>query len=123
MNALASLLVALEMLRQHKMRAFLTMLGVIIGVMSVTMIVMISNGFQTYINTVFKKLGTDTMFVFFDPGRRMRGETTGGTEKLSNEDIRYLLNRVSVLEIGSGMMQIPQQKVKFGEQSVDNPQI
>ena len=41
------------MLRLHKMRAFLTMLGVIIGVMSVTIIVMISSGFTYYMTTEF----------------------------------------------------------------------
>ena len=76
-NFVQSFIVAIGMLRLHKLRAFLTMLGVIIGVMSVTMIVMISSGFQAYINGEFKKLGSDTMFVFFDPGRRDRGQNLG----------------------------------------------
>lgn len=67
MNVIQSFLIALGMLKLHKLRAFLTMLGVIIGVMSVTMIVMISNGFQAYLDGQFKKLGSDTMFVFLIP--------------------------------------------------------
>ena len=35
-NFVQSFIVAIGMLRLHKLRAFLTMLGVIIGVMSVT---------------------------------------------------------------------------------------
>lgn len=111
------------MLRNHKMRAFLTMLGVIIGVMSVTMIVMISNGFQTYLDTQFKGAGADTLFVFFDPGRRGRGQTTGGKDRLTNDDIIYLQDRVSSIGMASGVMQVPGQKVKYGDQSFDTPQI
>lgn len=123
MKYLQSFQIALEMLRQHKMRAFLTMLGVIIGVMSVTMIVMISGGFQAYINTEFKKLGSDTMFVFFDPGRRARGETTAGIDKLTVDDLEYIKKRVSLIDIGTGMVGVQAQKVRNGEESYDNPQV
>ena len=61
-----SFLTALEMLRMHKLRAFLTMLGVIIGVMAVSIIVMVSNGFQFYITNQFAKLGSDTITIVYD---------------------------------------------------------
>lgn len=123
MSILQSFLVALDMLRLHKLRAFLTMLGVIIGVMSVTLIVMISSGFQAYIGGEFQKLGSDTMFVFYDPGRRGRGETLGSVDRLRNEDLDYLLNRVELLDIGCGLMSVAGQKVRYGDQEFDNPQI
>ena len=122
-NVAQSFLIAIGMLRLHKLRAFLTMLGVIIGVMSVTMIVMISSGFQAYINGEFKKLGSDTMFVFFDPGRRGRGQNLGNIAKLKNDDIKFVMNRVQTLDIATGLMNIPAQKVIFGDRNVDNPQI
>ena len=62
--------IAFDMLRLHKLRAFLTMLGVIIGVMSVTLIVMVSNGFQSFLTSEFSKVGSDIIMVLFDPGRR-----------------------------------------------------
>jgi len=111
------------MLRNHKMRAFLTMLGVIIGVMSVTMIVMISNGFQSYLNSQFQKAGADTLFVFFDPGRRMRGETTGGKDRLTMDDVDYLKERVSTIDLASPVMSVGGQKVKYGDQEYASPQI
>jgi putative ABC transport system permease protein len=123
MNVLQSFFVALEMLRLHKLRAFLTMLGVIIGVMSVTMIVMISNGFQSYMTSQFNKAGASTMFVFFDPGRRRQGETTGGIEKMTSADIDYIMERCPMIDMSSGMMSVPSQKVRFNDQSFDNPQI
>ncbi|MBZ0212452.1 MAG: ABC transporter permease [Nitrospirae bacterium] len=118
-----SFLVALDMLRRNKLRAFLTMLGVIIGVMSVTLIVMISGGFQNYLNVQFRKLGADTMFVFYDPGRRERGQALGSIEGLKMEDLEYLLDRVDLLDIGSPMSQIPGQVARYGDKDVDNAQI
>ncbi len=123
MNVLQSFLIALGMLRLHKLRAFLTMLGVIIGVMSVTMIVMVSNGFQFYLDSQFKKLGADTMFIFFDPGRRGNGQTAGGVDGLKTDDLKFLQARVRSLDISCGMSQIPSQKVTYGNLSMDNPQI
>lgn len=114
-----SFLIALEMLRLHKLRAFLTMLGVIIGVMSVTIIVMVSNGFQAYMSDQFKGFGADTIYVFFDPGRRMR-DSMGSVEGLTMDDVDYLRNRVSGLEIISPLAQGGNEKVSFGEQIVDN---
>jgi len=122
-NVVQSFLIALGMLRLHKLRAFLTMLGVIIGVMSVTLIVMISSGFQAYINGEFKKLGADTMFVFFDPGRRNRGQNLGSQEKLTTDDMKFVMGRVSSLDIATGVMNLPAQKVLYGSHNVDNPQI
>ncbi len=123
MNVGQSILIALDMLRLHKLRAFLTMLGVIIGVMSVTIIVMISNGFQAYLNNEFKKLGSDTMFVFFDPSRRMRGQTTGGKDRLTNADLNYILQRVQSIDMASAIMQIQSQRVRYGEKEMGNPVI
>ena len=111
------------MLRKHKLRAFLTMLGVIIGVMSVTMIVMISSGFQTYLDNQFQKAGADTLFVFFDPGRRGRGMTTGGKEKLTTDDVTFITTRVNSITIASSVMQVPGQKVRYGDQEYTSPQV
>ena len=44
MQVFEALRVALDMLRLHKMRSFLTMLGVIIGVMSVSLIILMMKG-------------------------------------------------------------------------------
>ncbi len=114
-----SILVALEMLRLHKLRAFLTMLGVIIGVMSVTIIVMVGNGFQAYMSDQFKGFGADTIYVFFDPGRRMR-ESMGSVEGLTMNDVEFLRERVAGLEFVSPLAQGGTEKVSFGDQTVDN---
>lgn len=122
MGIYQSFIIALEMLRLHKLRAFLTMLGVIIGVMSVTIIVMISNGFQYYMSSQFEKLGSNTIMIFFDPGRMQR-ESRGKIEGLRNEDVAYLLNRVSSLDIAAPLVQAPSQKLSYLDNTVTNARL
>src|SRR5262245_12118914 len=111
------------MLRTHKLRAFLTMLGVIIGVMSVTMIVMILNGFQAYLNDQFQKAGSDVLYVAFDPGRRMRGETTGGKEQLTMDDVSFLMDRCTAISSATPIMQVPGQSVKYGDKEYSSTRL
>lgn len=106
------------MLRLHKLRAFLTMLGVIIGVMSVTLIVMVSNGFTYFMTYEFKKLGSDTIIIAFDRGRGARGQTQGGIEGLTNDDVTYLMDHVSVLDVAAPIVQVPANKAVKGDREV-----
>lgn len=55
--------VALEALRANKMRSFLTMLGIIIGVTSVILLISIGSGLRTYITEQLEGLGADSLFV------------------------------------------------------------
>ncbi|MFN8139440.1 MAG: ABC transporter permease [Fimbriimonadales bacterium] len=116
--------IALNMLRLHKLRAFLTMLGVIIGVMSVTLIVMVSEGFRGYITDLFSKLGSDTIFVVYMPSRLMRGQSTGGISGLTEDDARMIRNRCSsvgelskYIEIGNQLMRVGDKEFKEGQVS------
>ncbi|HRK21896.1 MAG TPA: ABC transporter permease [Fimbriimonadaceae bacterium] len=118
-----SFVIALEMLRMHKLRALLTMLGVIIGVFSVTIIIMLSAGFQAYMSGEIQKVGADTIILFYDPGRMGRGMTVGNVKGLTNDDITYLTRNVSVVDIASGINQLPSQKIFVGERELSNPRI
>jgi len=111
------------MLRQHKLRAFLTMLGVIIGVMSVTMIVMISSGFQAYINGQFQKLGANTIYLFFDPGRRGHSQTSGGIDGIYQSDLTYLKERVSSIDMISAIVTPSAQTAIYQDKTMDTPQL
>jgi putative ABC transport system permease protein len=105
------------MLRLHKLRAFLTMLGVIIGVMSVTIIVMVSNGFTYFMTHEFEKLGSDTIIVAYDPGRGNR-MGLGSIDGLKNEDVTYLMDHVSTLDIAAPIVQVPVTKAVRGDREV-----
>lgn len=123
MSLFQSVLVALDMLRLHKLRAFLTMFGVIIGVMAVTMTVMISSGFQAYMTSQFSKIGAKTITVMFDPGFRRRGDSMGKVGRLTSEDISYLRNRCSSLDIISPSVMVNASKVSYNDKTLDSPRV
>jgi putative ABC transport system permease protein len=56
-------LIALKALWINKIRSFLTMLGVIIGVGSVVLLTSIGNGLQVYVGEQFDDLGSNIVFV------------------------------------------------------------
>lgn len=118
-----SFVIALEMLRMHKLRALLTMLGVIIGVFSVTIIIMLSNGFTHYMANEMQKLGADTIILFFDPGRMGRGTTVGNIKGLTNEDVEYLSTSVSAVDVVSPINQMPTQKITVENREMTNPRL
>lgn len=63
MNFLESFKMAISNIRASKMRSFLTMLGIIIGVGAVIVIVGLGNGMQIYMTEQFESMGTNTLSV------------------------------------------------------------
>ncbi|MCI4663457.1 MAG: MacB family efflux pump subunit [Neomegalonema sp.] len=61
-------------MQAHKMRTFLTMLGIIIGIASVVSVVALGQGSQKRVLSNISRLGANTLEIF--PGRKM-GETRG----------------------------------------------
>jgi len=85
-------LVALGALRANKMRSFLTMLGIVIGVAAVIAMVAIGKGAQKSISERIAGLGTTLLSV--RPGaRRGFGVATENNEKLTIEDAEALSER------------------------------
>lgn len=63
MSFLETFQLAISNIRGSKMRTFLTMLGIIIGVTAVIVIVGLGNGMQSYITDSFSEMGTDNIEV------------------------------------------------------------
>ncbi|MGI9044308.1 MAG: ABC transporter permease, partial [Gemmatimonadaceae bacterium] len=85
-------MVALGALRANKMRSFLTMLGIVIGVAAVIAMVAIGKGAQNSISERISSLGTTLLTV--RPGaRRGFGVATENNEKLTIEDAEALERR------------------------------
>ena len=85
-------LVALGALRANKMRSFLTMLGIVIGVAAVIAMVAIGKGAQRSISERISQLGTTLLSV--RPGsRRGFGVATESNEKLTIDDAEALAQR------------------------------
>ncbi len=118
MNLLQSLFIALNMLRLHKLRAFLTMLGVIIGVMSVTIIVMLSNGFQEYLKSQFARIGSDTIFLSYNPGRLRGEETAGDVDGLKESYVPFIKERVPDIILASAYRDAGRQNLTVGEKEL-----
>ena len=63
MNVSQSFRLALKSLMVSKVRALLTMLGIIIGVAAVIVIVSLGNGMQQYMNAQFEQIGVNLIQV------------------------------------------------------------
>ena len=63
MSLIETFQLALKNILGSKMRTFLTMLGIIIGVCAVIVIVGLGNGMQGYIESQFEDMGTDSLTV------------------------------------------------------------
>jgi len=97
--------IALSSLRAHKLRSFLTLLGVIFGVMTVVAVSSVIEGFFRYVDrTVTADLGTNTVLLdkygiitsfddFINANRR--------NKDLTLDDVQYLRERMTLAqEIG-----------------------
>lgn len=122
MTYIQAFFTALDMLRMHKLRAFLTMLGVIIGVMAVTIIVMVSAGFRYYISNQFSKLGSDSIFVMYDRWGD-ENERVANIQDLRMGDADYLKGRVNSIDVVAPLVQVPSQKIIRNGVTIDNPRI
>lgn len=68
--------IAVKSLLLNKIRSFLTMLGVIIGVAAVIILTSIVSGLEQSITTQFESFGSNTLFIF--PGQPGGGNGPGG---------------------------------------------
>src|ERR1044072_1378064 len=102
------------------MRSFLTMLGVIIGVMAVTFIVMIANGFTAYMTSQFNRLGASTIYISFDEFQKMRGDIVTKIDGLRMEDVQFLRDHCSKLGIISPVAQGAAPKITAGDHEASN---
>jgi putative ABC transport system permease protein len=105
---LESLRIALRALSANKLRAALTMLGIIIGVGAVITLMSVGRGVQDYIANQFQGIGSNLVFVI--PGSA--GDTRGGpmrltTGELTNGDVAALrdLQRVPDALAATGEVQ------------------
>lgn len=93
MNIWESVLVALEGIAANKMRAVLTMLGVIIGVGAVITMLALARGAREQTMQRIQQMGTNTLVVF--SGRGMGGSNRamggmGSNQILTMEDVRAI---------------------------------
>jgi len=106
MPVLELLLTALDTLLANKVRAVLTTLGVIIGVLSVILLVSLGEGARLYLSETFAGLGSNLLQV--SPGRRetkgFGAPPVGTIHKLTREDELALKRRGYSLDGVTGIV-------------------
>jgi putative ABC transport system permease protein len=109
--------IALRTLGRNKLRSFLTMLGIIIGVGAVIAMVAIGEGAKALIKQQIAGLGTNVLIVM--PGAlNLSGARTGlgGRRNLSAADAKAIMNQIPVVSGASPILR-QQQQVISGEQN------
>ena len=85
MNFTQSFRMAIKSLMTSKMRALLTMLGIIIGVAAVIIITSLGNGMQTYMNDAFEEMGSNLVEAII--------YTDGSSRNVDTDDMYALVDK------------------------------
>ena len=85
---LEALKMAISSIFSHKLRSFLTMLGIIIGIASVICVVALGDGSQEKILSSIRAIGTNTINIY--PGKNFGDLRAGKVKSLSVDDSRIL---------------------------------
>ena len=99
-NLRENIRVALSGLRANKLRSFLTMVGITIGVSAVIVLVSLGQAVEAFVRDQFLGLGTNLIIVF--PGEDARGTTVRPT----TADARALADISRVPDAGAVMPQL-----------------
>ncbi|MEA3538427.1 MAG: MacB family efflux pump subunit [Pseudomonadota bacterium] len=78
----------------HRVRTFLTMLGIIIGIASVVSVVALGNGAQSKVMAQISDLGTNTIDIF--PGKDFGDLRAASIQTLSDADARVLARQTYI---------------------------
>src|SRR5437016_7468246 len=104
MNLLMIIRVAFGALGRNKMRAALTMLGIIIGVSAVIAMVSIGQGAQASVQAQIESIGTNLLFVSAGAqnlGGVRSGTGDSGTNTLTVEDLEAVKREVPSVSMGT----------------------
>ena len=116
MNVKQSLTMALKSLMSSKMRSFLTMLGIIIGVAAVIVIVSVINGVTSDVLENFESLGATNITV------SIRGR--GGNRSVDVDDMQNLVDEnPTLLKSMSPSVTVSGASIKSGSETLDTTSI
>ena len=121
MDLIECVLTALHSLAQNKVRAFLTTLGVIIGVMSVILLISLGEAAQGYIEDQFADMGSNVIII--SPGKQetttdMVVVTAGSFRKLTYENAKEIKRKAFGIMGVSGNV-LGAAKIRYGERQRD----
>ena len=102
---------AFDTLSHRKMRSWLTMIGIFIGIAAVVALISLGQGFKEAINREFEKIGTNKLFITAKSGFGAPG--TNAVVKLTKDDMK-VVKKVSGVENVAGIV-LANSKVEFGK--------
>jgi putative ABC transport system permease protein len=112
MQWLMTLRIALRALARNKLRAFLTMLGIIIGVGAVIAMVAIGEGAKSTIRSQISALGTNVLVIL--PGSNVQGGVragSGNVNTLVDADVRAITRELRSVAFASPVLRRQEQLV------------
>ena len=113
MNISQSFRLAIKSLATSKMRALLTMLGIIIGVAAVIIITSLGNGMQNYMNAQFESMGSNLVQA------QVYGRGMGSSRTVEPEDMYALAEKYPQYLSGVTPYVSVQAKVRKGTEEFD----
>lgn len=102
MDFLQTLKIALRALRTNKMRSFLTMLGIIIGIAAVIAMMAVGSGASYVISQQIASIGSNIILVI--PGSTTSGgmrSGSGGAQTLTSDDVKAIMSECPSVEMAA----------------------
>ncbi|ADI01015.1 MAG TPA: FtsX-like permease family protein [Syntrophothermus lipocalidus] len=116
MNWMESIRIALEGIWVNKMRSFLTMLGIVIGVAAVILVVAIGQGGRSKLLSEMEQIGS-TLFVIYI--QSVSTDTVTDSERINLQDIRVIKERVpAILALAPSSYEYAEVKSRRGSKQV-----
>ena len=103
---------ALSTISHRKLRSWLTMIGIFIGIAAVVGLISLGQGFKQAINKEFEKIGVDKLFITAKGGFGPPG--TNAVVKLTKDDLKAI-KKVSGIENAAGFI-LANSKVEFEDE-------
>ena len=102
MDFMQTIKIALRALRTNKMRSFLTMLGIIIGIAAVIAMMAVGSGASYVISQQIASIGSNIILVI--PGSTTSGglRTGGGAQTLTSDDVKAIMNECPSVSLAAG---------------------
>src|SRR5665647_1160020 len=102
MDFLQTIKIALRALRTNKMRSFLTMLGIIIGIAAVIAMMAVGSGASYVISQQIASIGSNIILVI--PGSTTSGglRTGGGAQTITSDDVKAIMAECPSVSLASG---------------------
>jgi putative ABC transport system permease protein len=107
MNVLHTIRIAFETLLRNKLRSFLTLLGVVIGVFAVIAMVAAGDGARARVQQLFAMMGSNLLVIL--PGARVQGGVTegfGSSATLTWDDLKAIQSEVPSVRFAAALSQV-----------------